>query len=105
MPTGIEYRVEQIQRLCDPENFERYLPYMMNARASVLGDLWFDIISDCSELDIIEFDGKEYPQVKFRIRANKYLKRVVSKDYAEGMTTDVTEVALENLKYYFTLYR
>ena len=53
----------------------------------------------------IEFDGKEYSQIKFRIRANKYLKRVVSKDYAQGMTTEVSDIALENLQYYFTIYR
>jgi hypothetical protein len=105
MPTGIEHRIEQIERLCEPVDFQRYLPLMMNVRATVLEDIWLDIISDCSELETIDFDGKEYPQVKFRIRANKYLKRVVSKEYAQEMTTEVADIALETLQYYFTIYR
>ena len=105
MPTGIEYRIEQLERLCDPVDFQRYLNCLYNARATVLSDLWFDILEDCKELDPIKFDGKEYTQVKFRIRANKYLKRSVSKEFAQGMTTEVTDIALENLQYYFTIYR
>lgn len=105
MPTGIEHRIEQLGRLCDPVDFQRYLPYLYNARASVLGDLWFDIIEDCKDLDMIHFDGKEYSQVKFRIRANKYLKRSVSKDFAQAMTTEVSDIALETLQHYFTIYR
>jgi hypothetical protein len=105
MPTGIEFRIEQIGRLCEPEDFERYLQHMMNVRATVLEDIWFDILEDCKDLDTIDFDGREYPQVKFRIRANKYLKRVVSKEYAQGMTTEVADIALETLQHYFTIYR
>lgn len=105
MPTGIEFRIEQIERLCDPLDFQRYLPYLYNARATVLEDIWFDIIEDCKDLDTVEFDGKEYSQIKFRIRANKYLKRVVSKDYTQGMTTEVSDIALETLQHYFTIYR
>ena len=105
MPTGIEHRIEQIGRLCEPEDLERYLQHMMNVRATVLEDIWLDVIEDCKDLDTIEFDGKEYSQLKFRIRSNKYLKRVVSKEYAQAMTTDVSDIALETLQHYFTIYR
>lgn len=105
MPTGCEHRLEQLQRLLTREDFQRYLPYLRNARAKVLCDIYLDIVEDCKELDSIIFDGKEYPQIRFRNRGDKYLKRMVSKDFSEGMTTDVSDIALETLTYYFTIYR
>jgi hypothetical protein len=105
MTTGCEHRLEQLQKLLTREDFQRYLPYMRNVRATVLGDIYLDIVEDCKELNSIIFDGKSYPQIRFRIRGDKYLKRMVSKEFSEGMTTDVSDIALETVQHYFTIYR